>query len=544
MDPALIRLHMMRLRGGLRLRLSQLFSWRGLLFVLGFGGIIWLYVATNASAPDTEILADVTVDRQAISEQVRTFMPLGMFAMSVLTVLLMTGPTFHFSPSEINFLFTGPFRRRDLILYKFSAYVAGVMLSSLIIMPFVQSQTGSALSVFIASLLTLVFVQLNSAVIAMAGQALEGSRIARLRWPAIGVLFAAAVGAVLYTWMTPECSLIGLLSEFRHSWVGTIILIPYIVFAELFLATSLFPGLAIWAAFAILINAALLYAAILLDARTTDRALKENAKNSQRWERIKQGGSYWATERTEMRSTRRVPVLGGLGPIAWRQSMNALRNSFKVILIFIGLAAGVGPITSGGSTSVSDPKAIMIIYIFFAFILPRTLVFDFRGELSRMEIYKTLPIPPWRICAGQLLVQVLVTYAVALAMIGSILIFEESVTATVALILAAFGLPLIVLIFALENTIFLLFPKKLVPMGRADFEFMGRSIVEFIAKTTVILAAMAASSTVGIVALLKYKATLLLSGLASWFTLVLFGLIVIVAMQYAFRRFQVAETID
>ena len=143
MDPALFRLLMLRLRGGLRLRLIQLTSLRGLLFFLAFGGIIWLLVVTNRSAPDMGFLTAAALDRQASSTQISTFMPLGMLGMSLLTVALATGPTFHFSPTEINFLFAGPFRRRDLIIYKFCAYVAGATLSSALITAFAQAQTPS-----------------------------------------------------------------------------------------------------------------------------------------------------------------------------------------------------------------------------------------------------------------------------------------------------------------------------------------------------------------------------------------------------------------
>ncbi|WP_317055198.1 putative ABC exporter domain-containing protein [Roseovarius rhodophyticola] len=542
MNPALSQLLMMRLRGGLRQRLLQLASLRGLLFSLAFGGIIWFLVASNNS-PDTSLFGSAALDRQALSEQILTFMPLSMLGLSLLTVLMTTGPTFHFSPNEINFLFTGPFRRRDLILYKFGAYVAGVALTSAFITLIAPPQTGSALSVFIASLLTLVFVQLNSAVIGMTGQALEGSRFARIRWPAIVVLCALAAATVLYAWVTSDRGIIDLLSEFRYSWIGTIILIPYIVFAELFVAPS-FSHLAFWALVAVVINAALLHAVIVLDARTTDRSLIENARLSSRWERIKQGGSFFATQRTEVRSIRRAPSAGGLGPIAWRQALNALRNSFKLIIIFAGLAACIAPISSALGAPVTEAHTLMIIYVFIAFILPRNLVCDFRGDLSRMEIYKTLPIAPWRICAGQLVVQVLLAYAIALTIITSALVFEDIVTTDIALVLAAFALPLTLLIYAVENTVHLLFPTKLVAMGRADFEFLGRSIVEFIAKTLFVFAAMAASGAVGLVTFKTMGTTLVLSGLASWLTLTLIGLMTLVALQYAFRRFAVAETID
>ena len=544
MDPALLRLLMLRLRGGLRLRLIQLTSLRGLLFFLAFGGIVWLLIVTNTSSTDMGFLTDAAADRQDLSAQIRTFMPLGMLGMSLLTVALATGPTFHFSPTEINFLFTGPFRRRDLILYKFSAYVAGVTLSSAFIAPFAQAQTGSVLSAFIASFLTLIFVQLNSAVIGMAGQALEGSRLARMRYPALALLFAAALATVLYAWTAPDQTIFDLLAVFRYSWIGTIILIPFIVFAELFVAPSPFVQLAFWAFIAVIINAALLWAAVVLDARTTDRALKENARRSDRWERMKQGGSWWATQRTEIRSIRRAPILGGLGPIAFRQATNAARNSFKSIAVFAGIAACVGPLAAAVGIPATDPRALMTMYIFYGFILPRTLVCDFRGDLSRMEIYKTLPIAPWRICAGQLVTQTLLAYGIALTLIVSILVFQDGVRTSVVLAFAAFALPLTVLIYAVENTVHLLFPTKLVPMGQADFEFLGRSLVEFIAKTIFIWAAVAASVAIGMAILTTARTTLVLPALASWMTLTLIGILTLVAMQYAFRRFAVAETVD
>ncbi|MEM6636197.1 MAG: putative ABC exporter domain-containing protein [Pseudomonadota bacterium] len=542
MDAALGQLLVLRLRGGLRQRLLQLASLRGLLFSLAFGGIIWFLIVSNSSS-DTGLFGTAALDPRAFGEQIMTFMPLGMLGLSLLTVLMTTGPTFHFSQNEINFLFTGPFRRRDLIVYKFAAYVAGVTLSSAFVTLLLQPEAGSVLSVFIATLLTLVFVQLNSAVISMAGHALEDSRLARIRWPATALLCAIGAATLLYAWVTPDRGIIDLLSEFRHSWIGTIVLIPYIVFAELFVAPSL-SDMALWALVAVVINAALLGAVIVLDARTTDRSLAENARLSSRWERIKQGGSFWATERTEVRSIRRAPTLGGLGPIAARQILNALRNSLKLIAVFVGLAACIAPISLALGAPVTEAQTLMIIYIFIAFIVPRNMVCDFRGDLSRMEIYKTLPIAPWRICAGQLVVQSLLGYVIALTIIASALVFEESVTTRVALILAAFALPLTFLIYAVENTVHLLFPTKLVAMGRADFEFLGRSIVEFVAKTIFVFAAVAASMAVGLMTFRTIGNSLVLPGLASWLTLALIGLLTLGALQYAFRRFAVAETID
>ena len=75
MNPPLLRLLMMRLRGGFRMRLIQLTSLRGLLFFLAFGGIIWLLIVTNTSSSDMGYLTDAAPDRQALSAQISTFEP-------------------------------------------------------------------------------------------------------------------------------------------------------------------------------------------------------------------------------------------------------------------------------------------------------------------------------------------------------------------------------------------------------------------------------------------------------------------------------------
>ena len=194
--------------------------------------------------------------------------------------------------------------------------------------------------------------------------------------------------------------------------------------------------------------------------------------------------------------------------------------------------------------SLTSDHGLVMIFFFFGFILPRTLICDFRGDLSRMETYKTLPITPWRICMGQLVVQVLLAYIVAFTMIVSLLLFEDRLGAPVALALAAFALPLTFLIYAGENTIFLLFPAKLVPMGRADFEFLGRSLIEFILKTVVILVALSLATGVGGFTFMTLRTTLVLPGLASWLALTSLAGLATIVMQFAFRRFVVAEAYD
>ena len=543
MDRALARLLFLRFRGGIRHRLGQLASPRGAVFLLAIGGILWLLLGTGTSSLGDGSGGAPLQDPNSLREHVSTFMPLGLLGLTLFTVFVSRGRAFHFSPNEINFLFAGPFTRHDLIVYKFCAYLAGAILSAAIVVPFVPAKTTTALATFTGSLLTILFIQLSSAAIGMFAQAFEGGWITRARRPALVLALAMAAAAMFYARWTSDNNILEVLSMLRQSWLGTIVLAPFIVFAKLVLARKIFPDLAAWATAAIIINAALLLAIIALDGRTADRSLSENHRLSNRWNRIRQGGSFWASEETTGRSLRHAPVLGGVGPIAWRQAINAVRNSGRVIVVFLALAMFTGPLATAAGLQSADSRTIAMLYFFIAFIVPRTLVCDFRGDLGRMETCKALPIAPWRICVGQLVVPVVLSSVIGLVMILSTMLFLDGAAAHVAIALTVFALPFNLLLYGVENLVFLLFPAKLVPVGRVDFEFLGRTMVEFVAKTIIIFAALAVAVGVGLIVLHASGKSWISFGLASWLSLAIIASLTVPMLGYAFRRFAVGETI-
>ncbi len=544
MGPALARLLLLRFRGGIRHRLRQLASRRGIVFLIAIGGIVWLLLGPGASSPGNGLGGAPSQDPNSLREHVSTFMPLGLLGLTLFTVFVTTGRALYFSPSEINFLFTGPFNRRNLIVYKVCAYLAGAILSAAIVVVFVPARTGLVLATFIGTLLTILFIQLSSAAIGMFGQAFEGDWITRARQPTLVLALATAAAAMFCARTAGDNNLLDVLTMFRQSWLGTIVLAPYIVFAKLFLARDIFPDLAIWATAAIIINAALLQAIIALDGRTSERSLSENHRLSNRWNRIRQGGSFWASEKTTGHSVRRSLMLGGVGPIAWRQAINAVRNSGRIILVFLTIAAFTGPLATTTGLQSADSRTIAALYFFIAFIVPRTLVCDFRGDLGRMETYKALPIAPWRICVGQLVVPVVLSSTIGLVMIFSTMFFFDDAAARIAIALTAFTLPFSLLLYGIENSVFLLFPAKLVPMGRVDFEFLSRTMLEFVAKTIVIFAVLTAAAGAGLIALHASGRSWLSFELASWLTLAIIASLTVPMLGYAFRRFTLGETIE
>ncbi|MGI9413168.1 MAG: putative ABC exporter domain-containing protein [Hyphomicrobiales bacterium] len=543
MDAALSQLLLLRLRGGVRYRLSQFASLRGALFLVAAAGIVWLILSAGLLAPGDGTGHNPFQDTNGMRAHIGDFMPLALFGACLFTVFAATGPALHFSQNEINFLFAGPFSRRSLVVYKICAYFTGAVLSAAIFVLLIPGRASTGFAAFTGSLLTLLFVQLATAAFSTCAHAFEGSPIMRARQPAIILLSALIAAAVLTVTATTDKTVFDVLAGFRHSWIGGIVLAPFAVFAQLFLAQNIFPDLIVWSACAIAINAALLAVIIRLDGRAADHALLASHRLSNRWARMRQGASFWASEKTTGRSLRRAPALGGLGPIAWRQAINAIRNSGRVILVFFVIAMLTGPLLASAGTTSAISGIVGLLYFFIAFMMPRSLVCDFRGELSSLELYKALPVAPWRICAGQLAVPVALSSAIELVMILSTLLFFDGPAAAVLIALAAFTVPSNLLLYGLENLVFLLFPTKLLPVGRADFEFIGRTLVDFIAKTIIIVAAGAAAGAAGLAALQASGHSWAWFAVASWLVLSLIGLMTVLLLAYAFRRFRVSQTI-
>ncbi len=531
MDAVLGRLLLMRLRGGFRYRLSQFVTLRGAVYFLVLAAIVWLVVSSGDSVTSDELSRISLQDPNKLREHISDYIPLGLFAACLYTVLVATGPALHFSQDEVNFLFAGPFSRRSLVIYKCSAYFAG-------------SRASTGLATFAGAFLTLLFIQLSSAAFSMFGHAFESSWLMRARRPAKLLLLTVVFATILYVTATTDKNIFDVLSGFRHSWLGTILLAPFVVFAELFRAQRIFPDLVAWSVPAIAINAALVVTIIALDGRTTDLSLSESRQLSRRWARMKRGASIWVSDKTTGHSVRRSPVLGGLGPIVLRQTMNAIRNSGRVVLVFLVIAMLTGPILVGTGTTLRTSLIVGHLYFFIAFIMPRSLLCDFRGDFGSMELYKALPIAPWRICAGQLVVPVVLASAIELVMIFSTLPFFDRATQVALIALMAFTVPSNLLLYGIENLLLLLFPARLLPVGRVDFEFLGRTLIDFTLKTIIIVTAVVAAGAAGFAALNATGQSYLWLVVTSWLALSVIGSLTVPLLGIAFRRFKVSQTIE
>ena len=177
-----------------------------------------------------------------------------------------------------------------------------------------------------------------------------------------------------------------------------------------------------------------------------------------------------------------VPALSGVGPLAWRQFVGAgkYRGSLLLALAAPGVSSCLPLIV------IDEPMKATLNVVgalaFYSFLLlPSALKFDFRRDIDRIIILKGLPVRPWAVVVGQLATPVLIACGLQLAVLAVNLVIWPT---QIRLLLIAFCLlvPMNVLIFALDNLLFLFYPHRLKQEGvevflRATLTFSAKGLL-------------------------------------------------------------------
>ena len=125
LHPALSRLLKLLLRARLRATMSGLRQPRkAVFFVLGII-MMGLWILPNITVGLSHGRSDPMIAREAA--------PLAFLAMWALSLLANFGEhAVFFSPSEVDFLFTAPFTRRQLLVYKLATACVGMLFTALL----------------------------------------------------------------------------------------------------------------------------------------------------------------------------------------------------------------------------------------------------------------------------------------------------------------------------------------------------------------------------------------------------------------------------
>jgi hypothetical protein len=534
--PALLILTKLRIRASLRRMLRGLKRPRGVLLFA-----FWLLLMCVGIIPSIVAVASGLLDQVHLRTAATEIIPLGLMGLSILIVLRSSGESaILFSPSEIDFLFSGPFSRRELLVFKLSTSNLMVFVASLIFSPGFVTVDGLWFAFYIGTVLTLVFLQLLGMSVAFIAQIVAEHIYTRTRKTiAIVVLLLVAIGVAQALPAGMQQGWWQVLRGFRDSSAGLILLAPFEVFSRTILAERLFPDLLLWGGLALTIDLALLAIVLRLDANYLEAAAAVSQKLYGRLEQMKRSGSMIAlsTRRPPRWSLPGFPWMGGAGPIAWRQLSVALRNSRSLLVftvLMFALSSGLMAVVEQKSPqSIAVPLTGIVAVVYVDFILG---MFFFPHDIEHIELLKSLPLRSTAVACGELSgVVFLLTLLQALYFcLAAIWVNSFAIILIVA---AVFTVPFNLVLFTVENLVFLLYPARLIPNTPGDFQHVGRQMVFTLLKGMLLFVCYGTAAAFGAIAFALSGFSPIAFAAVSWVVLILqvVGLIHLIA--WAFRRF-------
>jgi hypothetical protein len=395
-------------------------------------------------------------------------------------------------PAEEELVCGGPFTRRQVLAYRLATVLRATVLKALCVSLLLLADLPVWPAGFVGIVLALAFLELVRMALEIAAHGASPRAYLLFRIGVFGVVGAAATWACVTAIRAPApfdpstslatTELLGRIlqaaTEFRHTWLGTIGAAPFAPFGHVITAPRVFSfEFVVW-----LLGASALVAAMAGLVFWLDRACRSAARSAERatYQPIDWPGEF-ATAASGRHDTKLpwVPRLGGVGPIAWRQVVGAFGHRFGLVTAFVPpavlallpLAVPLGPWAT----------FLQVIggLVFYSFLLlPAALKFDFRRDYDRLGTFKTLPVSPRAVVVGQIATPVLLTSVFQLVVLAVTASFR-AVPPGLFFSALALLVPLNVVIYSLENLLFLLSPSR---PSQEGIDVFLRSILVFTAK--------------------------------------------------------------
>jgi hypothetical protein len=461
-----------------------------------------------------------------------TIVTLGTLIAFLSSVFFPTGEkVIAFTPAEVDFLFPGPFTRKQLLVFLMARNLGGELTGALFLSLVLSRHSGVWLTAYFAVFLAIVSANLLSMIVRLtASAAIDRSDLLR-RYGARVLLVVGVAGFAAYR------GALGFLPE-QISWenVQTVVhvgLAPLTVFGRMAAADSV-GAFGVWTAAGVAFNALLALGVLRLD-RTNAEALL--AASQRAHQRLKTRG-FVSLERATTSATFHLPWMWGCGPNAWRQVI-ALRCRAKRIATTTMFGVAIFASFYIGASKTSGSMADAPIYIFLGpplliimFNIVRMVTFDFRSELEQLAWLKTLPFTPLQMAAGQLVVPVVAATSINALLMLPIAWIEHS---PMPLLLLPWLMAVNVVLISVENTSFLLFPHAAAG-GPGDTHALGRRIVVLFINSMIlaVLGLLAAGAGWGIMLLSSAVWPALLG---AWLVFATLALMLVWPVAIAFRGF-------
>jgi hypothetical protein len=480
LHPALWTLIRLRSLGRIRRALTDLRTPSGaLVFLFGFAIVGLSIESVRGGHPLSHSL---TPDQ--LGELYRSGMLMFLF---VGQIKALGDRAIYFSRSEADFLFAGPFHRRDLLVYRVISGLGGIFLMSVVFTILFASLDVWWPAVFIGALLSFFMLHVLAMCIATLREVVEERVFSIARRAAVVAVICLVVVSVAYGFQAQaRHGPLSLLHATYSAWTMKALLLPFVPFSSVVTARALDGSFLFWLGFCGVANFGLFRLLIWLDSENFSALEYRNLSSPGLLQRPRARRSKQISTGQGL-SLLLLPHLKGVGTVAAVQLNAAIRGyrlAAELALVVILIAVAFSISRAGADSAPQDiASSLLQVTMWTSILVSNPLRFDFRSGSENIEYLKTLPLPAWAVCLGQLTTPVLMTLLYQLPFLVIALVVASSWMLIVAVIVA----PILDLIwYALENFTFLLYPSSVSGRGLGDIQFFGRQLLMLCTKLAVL----------------------------------------------------------
>jgi hypothetical protein len=379
MDSALWLLLQLQLGGYLRRWGRNLRTTKWLLLTL-VGPLVFLpWAMMSLFAPRFQFAMQLAM--------IRRYGALALLACCLLNILLSSDErAVYFAPAEVDFLFPGPFRRRQLLIYRMVGGIFSSLFTALFMTFFFAHHANGFLPAFIGLFLMIeLMVLVSLAVGLMIGTmgALAFNRRRKLLLLAFFGIVASALVPVgrkalaLDSWILLECV--------EQSTLVRVVVWPFRPPIIAFTAQQYWPDLVSGTLLGLAVLVSLATAILALHAEYYEATATASAKMYAKLHDAGLGNAFSRPIKTGL-SLPLLPTCGGIGPNLWRQLLTAMRHPDRFLVLLIFLLSPLLPLLlierSSGNGIALDIRFTVAMIATMTLAASLLVGFDFRSDID------------------------------------------------------------------------------------------------------------------------------------------------------------------
>ena len=359
----------------------------------------------------------------ASTSQLLNWIPLSLATYMIWNFLKAAGQKpiepFEWTESEREWLFGSPLTRRDLIHYRCST-IARAALSKSLIFSLVMIPDLAVLPLgFLGIFIGLTFIDLVRVLLEIAMYGLKKRELLLFRVTVFGIAFVVAARAIVATAISQDFAtnaesaasfglLLQLLSELTvqaKTWYGYAFLSPFQQISQVIVAEQVSP--VVWTR---LIVGACILCGLTKAIPLADRFFSDRRNRMERLN-FPQAKKRQLEFARQCKSKLKAPSYwGGIGGLAWRQWIGTLGFYRSVAFsLFIPALLSCMPAFADVTGFALVANTVGALAFYSLVLLPASLKFDFRRDIDRIGVLKSLPLSPFQTTVGQLAIPVLLT---------------------------------------------------------------------------------------------------------------------------------------